>query len=75
MACRGMMIHYKRDECLYRARDDFSKQGELSGRVMSASRNAVRMPTEYALSYFRIRAEVQVFVVFFRRLYRSIREV
>ena len=66
-----MMIYYRRD----RARDALSKKGEGSSRVMSASRNAVWMPTEYAFSELSNRAEVHVFVGFFGCRNQSVREV
>ena len=73
-AVKEKVIYYKRNECLYRAIDDLSYQGEISRLSVSLSRNAVSMPTEYALSDLSSRAEVQVFVVFYRCLYQSVRE-
>ena len=70
-----MIRYYKRDECLYRTRDDLSKRGELSRRVLSVSRNAVSMPRESLWSDVSSGAEVQVYVLFFRRLYQSVREL
>ena len=69
------MIYYWQYGCLYRARDDFLKQADFSEIVMSASRNAVRMAMEYGLSDFTSRAEFQVFVLFFRCRYQSVRDV
>ena len=49
-----------------------TKQCELSRNVILPSRNAVRMPREYAIKDFRSLSKVQIFIVFFRRLYQSL---
>ena len=60
---------------LARSKNYLSKHGEISMRVMQASRNAVRMPREYAMSDLWSLAEGQLFDVLLRCQYQSVRQI